>query len=187
MVLIETEEKTLSGDMEALMKNGTEADSYGGDTTLNGGAEFSFMTTKTISEGSVVLMGTVYYGPESDLLDVDVEAYYTDEDLEKLSEDPDYQPQVQLPSYTEFVLGGIDGAKLQEQQLAGVKVTCGSLTWSSETDNRSCYEYRACGVDGQNLLCITVSANALGCADADAALKQVDELVQGWLGSLKLS
>lgn len=185
--LLETEQKVLSGAMESLMKDGSEADHYSAETTMNGGGELSFVTTKPLSDGRVTILGSVFYGPESDLLDLDEEAYYTDEDWEKLAEDPDYQPVVSLPSYSEILLDGIDSAARSEQSIAGLTLTCGSKTWTDESENQTYYEYRACGADGENILSVTVSAVATDCTDADAALTQADELVHSWIASLQLS
>lgn len=185
-VILQTEEKEISGGMKALMKDGSEADSYSWETSENGGADFSFNTLKTISGGRVNIGGVVYYGPKQDLFDLDEEAYYTEEDWEKLETEEDYVPQVVLPGYEEIFLSDMPAENTKETTIAGISMKAASRISTSETENRTLYDYRACGTDGENLFWISISADALECTDSDAAMRQVDKLVQDWLASLKL-
>ncbi len=181
----------MHADMKNLMQGGSSTDHAEISEEVGDGAQISFVTDIANDEGSVRITGMVYVGSVEELFDLDAEGYYTEEDEAKMAEDPEYEPVPELPQAENLIGSALaameENTGFNDTTISGIPMKAGSGTSQFQATQNAAYVYYAYGMmDDGRILYILVNAEALGCQDNEAAIKDAQTRIENWIAELEI-
>lgn len=182
---------TISADMTVLLDADDDRGYWDTDRDVNSTELVTFTTEKPVESGALRITGTLQIASESQLLDIDETAYWTDEDWEEYSKDQNYVPQVTLPTVEEVLEMNLNAMENQlprkELQLGEITVKTGAGTSAALDGSSTVYNLFAVGDAGMYLCCINLSIEVFNCNDNQAQLDAAIAMAEEWLATVEIT